>query len=447
MYIGYVIHLSRANATIRWGSKELEMRAIHILLVITLIAIGLGPAVHPALAQGDEETDTCAQLVQQVLTDMGTNCADLGPNSACYASKTVSGLFVDENIADDVFSEPGDQTDLTSLASVSTAPFNLEDSEWGLTVLNTRANIHNALDGEVRYILFGGAEIENRVVPETALQPVDPISVSTITTVDVYRQPDATSDQLGTIDEGIEVQVDAISPDGHWGRILYNDEVLNYAAWIQSAALDATVDLESLPVIDADTFAPMQDIFLRNGYDAPECEEAIAPMMLVQAPQDTQVELRVNGIDMRMESTVLLRVLTPGDRIEIIVLDGLLYLFPGTDRQVIVPPGHRSVGCLSRPGRFGGLDGMENDRISSCPFGPPDPLTEANLQILVFLNLLPINVLHYRIVIPIVIRGSGVGTVIIIIILPPLSLRPACRLCAQGNLPDNICERFRCPAP
>lgn len=423
------------------------MRAIHILLVVTLIAIGLSPAVHPALAQGDEETDNCAQLVQQVLTDMGTNCADLGPNSACYGSKQVSRVFADETVGDDVFSEPGDQTDLTSFASVSTAPFNLEASEWGLTVLNTRANIHNALDDEVTYILFGDAEIENAVAPENALQPVDPIGVATTTSADVYRQPDATSEQLGTIPAGTEVQVDAVSPDGNWGRILYNDEVLNYTAWVQSATLDATVDLESLPAIDEDTFAPMQNIFLRNGYDAPACEEAIAPMMLIQAPEDTQVDLRVNGIDMRLESTVLLRVLTPGDRIEIIVLDGLLYLFPGTLQQVILPPGHRSVGCLSSPGNYGGLDGLDNDRIASCPFGPPDPLTDANLQILVFLNLLPINILHYRIVIPIVIVGSGVGTVIITIILPPLSMRSVCRLCNQGNLPENICERFRCPTP
>ncbi|HML21592.1 MAG TPA: SH3 domain-containing protein [Aggregatilinea sp.] len=423
------------------------MRTIHIILVIALIAIGLGPSVHPALAQGDEDTNTCTQMVQQVLTDLGTNCADIGPNSACYANKQVSRMFMDETIEDDIFTEPGDQIDLTSLATISTSPFNLEEKEWGLTVVSTRANIHNALDDEVTYILFGDVEVESRVQPEDALQPVEPITATTITNVDVYREPDATSELLGTVLEGAEVQVDAVSPDGDWGRILYNDEVLNYAAWIQNVALDASVDLDGLPVIDEDNFAPMQDILLRNGYDAPECSEAIAPMMLIQAPENTQVDLRINGIDMRLESSVLLRILTPGDRIEAITLDGLLYLFPGRDRQVIVPPGHRSVGCLSRPGNYGGLDGIDNDRINSCPFGPPDPLTEANLQILVFLNLLPINILHYRIIIPIVITGSGIGTVIITIILPPLSLAPACRLCNQGNLPDNICQRFRCPTP
>ncbi|WP_119071164.1 SH3 domain-containing protein [Aggregatilinea lenta] len=422
------------------------MRAIHLILIIALIAIGLGPTVNPALAQGDEESESCGQLVQQVLTDMGTNCADIGPNTACYASQRVSRLFVDETTTDDVFSEPGNQTDITSLASISTAPFNPDDSEWGLALVNTRANIHNALDENVTYILFGDVEIENRVAPEDALQPVEPVSATTTSDADVYRAADATSEQLGVVLEGTEVQVDAVSPNGQWGRILYSDELVTYTAWVQLAALDASLNLDSLPTVDADTFASMQNIYLSNGYDTPDCSEALAPMMLIQAPENTQVDLRINDIDMRLESTVLLRVLPPGDTLEVIVLDGLLYLFPGTLRQVIVPPGHRSVGCQVNRSLPGGTNGAAAQN-ALCPFGPPDPLTEANLQFLIFLNLLPINILHYRIVIPIIIVGSGVGIVIITIILPPLSLRPVCRLCNRGNLPDNICERFRCPAP
>lgn len=420
------------------------MRLLHIILTIALVVMVLGPGAT-VLAQDDGES-SCREFAKEVIAGLGTNCADQDGNTVCYGSSELDRMFVDDAITDDVFSELGDRAELTWLARVSAMPFNLEDEEWGVSSFTPRANLHNALDARMTYILFGEAELENRVQPDEALLSTTFTTVETIADAPVFRHANTTSKQLGTIASGTLVEIDGVSADEAWLRVLYNDGETNYTGWIERAAVEADADISALPTIDHDTMTPMQDFFLRNSFENP-CKEGVAPGLLVQAPEDTQVDIRVNDIDIRLDSTIILRILPPGDLIQLIVLDGLAIVFPDTTTELIVPPGHYTTSCLTPPGDYGGLDRVDNDQIVACPFDPVLPLDAADVQALNLLTLLPSNILSYRIIIPIIIIGSGVGGVIVIIQLPLPAIRPVCRICEAGLLSDEICERFQCPVP
>lgn len=420
------------------------MRLLNIMLTIALVAMVLVPGAT-VLAQDDREK-TCREFTEEELANLGTNCADQDSNTVCYGSETLERMFVDDTITDDVFSELGDRAELTWLARVTALPFNLKDEEWGVSVFAARANLHSALDARVTYVLFGEGELENRVQPEEALLSTIFTTVETIADAPVFRHATKSSEQLGTFASGTLVEIDGVSADAAWLRVLYNDGETNYTGWIERVAVEADANLSMLPTIDHDTMTPMQDFFLRNSFEK-RCKEGVEPGLLVQAPEDTQVDIRVNDVDIRLDSTIVLRILPPGDLIQLIVLDGLAIVFPDTNAELIIPPGHYTISCLTPPGDYGGLDRVDNDQVVSCPFDPVQPLTAADAQALNLLTLLPGNILSYRILIPVIIVGSGVGGVIIIIQLPLPAIEPVCRVCEAGLLPDEICERFLCPVP
>jgi hypothetical protein len=70
-----------------------------------------------------------------------------------------------------------DRTALIDLETIRTTPLNLALDRWGIAVMNVQANVPNTLPGQaVTFLLLGDAQVENRVVPEEAHIPPDPVS-------------------------------------------------------------------------------------------------------------------------------------------------------------------------------------------------------------------------------------------------------------------------------
>jgi hypothetical protein len=386
--------------------------------------------------------DTCPALVTYAITQLATNCADTDPNSACYGYETVGATF-DPAAEVDTFSEPGDRADLTTIQAVQTGPFDLTEQQWGLSLMNVQANLPNALPGAV-YVLLGGVEVENDVEPEDALELLEEgAAVNASSEAELRTYPEGLgfidSEVIETIPAGAALTADAVSADGEWARVAYQDT----AGWISAAALQEGDSLNDLPVITPDDRTPMQSFYFRVGIGGQTCSQAPS-LLIIQSPPDVPVDIRLHDTNIRIESTIVLRTLPPGDQlgdaVELITLFGLATIRPGEPDAIRVPPGYSSQVSL---GEFAdlGIEGDEDEKTLIGEWSDPRALTQDEFDQLGVLSTLPANILHFPIEIPSIVRPSGIGQVIArLLFRNPRALAAARRACERDLLPENICQ-------
>ncbi|MBL8157397.1 MAG: hypothetical protein JNM70_24730, partial [Anaerolineae bacterium] len=211
----------------------------------------------------------------------------------------------------------------------------------------------------------------------------------------LYYQPRLDADLLDFVPETTSLQADAVSSDSAFVRVVYR----GVPGWVATGALAGGVDLSGLSIIAPETRTPGQAFFLRTNIGQTECAEA-PDSLIVQGPQDLKVDLKTNGADIRIGSTIVLRVIGISDEqkrilqerfgfddeiaalLELTTLDGEGILDPDTPGEQIVPAGSRAFRCLAMPEDIG-LDQDDNDNevIEECPwFGfedlPPEAIRE-----------------------------------------------------------------------
>jgi hypothetical protein len=313
--------------------------------------------------------------------------------------------------------------------------------------MNVDANLPTAFSprGTV-FIQFGGVEVENGVEPEEAVRLVDGINVSTTGDTDLLSWPPPSipghaSELVTSVPSGTAVSVDAINPAGDYLRTLYQDRV----GWMSLSALDtAGVDLSGLPTIGPDDMTPMQDFYFRTGIGGITCAEAPS-LLFVQGPNTTPVDIRVHQHDIRVESSVVLRSLPPGDQlgnqIELFVVSGLAKIHPDTPSEIIVPPGFFSTIPLCSEFESLGIEGDADEKATCGNWSAPRPLTDEELNICLALQGLPDNTLYYAIGCPSTLQASGVGQVVAQLFFPNQAALDAARAaCAAGELDPEICQ-------
>ncbi|MEQ8677730.1 MAG: discoidin domain-containing protein [Aggregatilineales bacterium] len=253
--------------------------------------IGLGVMFTLSVAA---QTETCPELVQTALAQIGDSCGSLGRNQACYGNILINATGEGGTTLEN-FGTSGDVVDVTAIQTLQTAPLDVENQTWGVAVMALQANLPDTLPGQnVTIILFGDVLLEN---DDTA---------------------------------------EAISADDGFS-------------------------------------APMQAFRFSAGLGQPACTEAPRDGVLVQAPSQTTVNLRVNGVDVEVGSTALLLPLDEdgdgiddGDGLEVSTFDGLVRVTSGGETQEI-HPGSWSVieeGFAPREPRPYDLD-----VVGSAPFG------------------------------------------------------------------------------
>lgn len=330
--------------------------------------------------------NNCPALVQQALNAIGSNCSNMTRNTACYGYNLVGATFLNE-VPEDFFTSPADRAEVNQLETVSTAPLNVEDNRWGVAVMSLQANIPNTLPGQaVTFVLLGDVEVENAVDPDQTFTPADPVDVRANANANVRSGPGLTFNVIGAVASGQTLQTDAQSNDGAWLRVAYNDVI----GWIFRDLVTSDVDLTALPTISDQARLPMQAFYLRTGIGQPACEEATADSLIIQGPERITVNFTVNGADVSLGSTAVIRILE-GDRMEISVLDGKAVV-----DGVEVPQGYKTSVCLSPPEDHG-LDGEANDQLASCPPSAPEQLTTSEQESWCSLGDVPASLLNYNI--------------------------------------------------
>ncbi|GAB5493902.1 MAG: hypothetical protein Phog2KO_41170 [Phototrophicaceae bacterium] len=362
------------------------------LLSTTLTTLLLLLSVTVILAQ-----DACDAFVDRALEAVDTHCSTVGRNQACYGFNRVEAGFQTDMPAD-FFNQPSDVTEIAMIETIRTAPFSLDGDQWGVAVMVLQANLPETLPGQnVTFILMGDAEVENAVTPENAYDPIIGIDV-TVTYPQGAAIRSGAGDNFNTIG-GVAVgtifNTDGLSEDGNWLRIVYQER----PAWIRRTVVDPIPEIETLPILNSDLQTPMQAFYLRTGIGQPSCNEVPDNSLLVQGPEDIEIALTVNGANIELGSSGILRVieLNGEPQLEIVVLDGEFVVKADefNPQDVVIRAGQRTRLCL-QDGNNIGVDGEANDLVVSCGASQPEQVDATNFgDDWCKLETLPENLLNY----------------------------------------------------
>lgn len=403
-------------------SKHRPLLAVGICLLLIVFAA-------PAAAQ----TLSCPELVQRALNEVGSTCASQSRNSACYGFNQVTARF-NQPVDSTFFTQPADRAGLSLVERLQTAALNEAEGTWGIVTMAVQANLPAALPGEnAIFILLGDVEIENDVAPENSIDlPEEGLPVTVTAQADLLRNPAADSEVLGSIDAGATLQADAFSEDETWLRVFFMSEG-SASAWIPFDAVQVDESLNTLPHIGEASQTPMQAFRFRTGISGLSCEEAPSAL-LVQGPENIQIDITANGADVRIGSLVMFQTDEDGNMI-ISVLSGAATLNPDTPEAIILLAGFSSI-CSQ--------DTIQN---GTCTWSEPEPYSTAIQQIVAALDALfenADNLFNYKPSPPQVSCASGEGEAVCEFTFdnPTVDLALAQQICSRPGAPAACQQLF-----
>ena len=412
------------------------MRSLTILSLMLILSFTTF-AVTAQTASG-----VCPGPVNRALQELGTNCANMSRNSACYGFNAVDAVF-SVPVEPNFFTATDERADLLIIEALKTGALNLAQNEWGVSLLNVQANLPSALPGQgVVFVLLGGVEVEGGVKPEDAVIPQTTLQVNLTAATDLRSAPNTpdwlASDVLDNVAAGASLSADAIDPTGGWVRVIDGDK----PGWIDRTAI--AEDAGSLTEVGPDSLTPMQAFFFRVGIGGVSCDE-VPSLLAVQGPRDVAIDISVNEVNVRVTSTIILQTSPPGDVIgdtlQLSTISGMAILNADTPEQILVPPGY-TIFIHLKPGVENlGIEGDLDDKAVEGDWFGLRPLTPEELAQFSILNNVPDNLLNYQINVPEPLQCSGVGACLAQLFFADQgALDGARRVCAAGLLPIDVCE-------
>lgn len=378
------------------------MRMRHQIALLTLVSVlGLLVLTVP-LTQAQESSpsqNVCAALIDRVLDQVGSNCANLDGSSACYGYGSVAAQFTSG--AAYKFNLPTDRISLDLLSALHTSAFNPATEELGIAMLNVAANpaVLDGLNlGDVKYFLFGDVELVNAVSADDMFLMSDAAPVAYLVSDTVLRAaPSAAAPDLAALTSGSEVRLDGITADGAWLHVVTD----SYTAWMASAAV-GDIDLTALPKVKPGSLYPMQAFnFTTSGAALEGCAGVPAAMLVLQAPPNALVDVIANGVPLRFSNTIFLRTDAEGS-LEVINISGDVVVSAGDVQQ----SSFRAAGALAARVTTEGIDYRYR------------AMSRAELDSYEALEALPENLLYTPVALPLIAQPSGGGEPPPIIIPP-----------------------------
>ncbi len=270
-----------------------------LVLTIALLVLFTG-----VLAPASTQEETCPIIVQEAMNTVGDACSVLNRDEACYGNHQVQAEFWD-TAGPPSFSAPADRVALVDLKQVIASPLNPEQQTWGMAVLNLQANLPDLAPGQtVLFLLMGDVSVENAIPPSEAAASIVGVPLKVAADTELHRCPVPDAPVVDTAPAGSDLLLIGRGAAGEWYEV-WRDA--NHNAWLPSAAVTDTSNLNTLPV----TFGPdspprcgaMQAFRFTAGLGVPRCQEA-PNSLVVQTPQDVEVAFDVNGLSVTVGSTV-----------------------------------------------------------------------------------------------------------------------------------------------
>jgi len=329
------------------------------------------------IIQAQSDDGACPEFVQQAITEIGDSCNGLDRNSVCYGFNRVDATFAEDALAGS-FSQPSDRAGLVELEKITTAPLDTLLNQWGIAVMNVQANVPSSLPGQaVTFMLLGDTEVENAVEPENVLPNEETLDVTTTVDTPLFSGPDSNNNVRRMVTAGTVLPAVGLSEDRAWVRLALDDGT----AWVDRNAIDPILDISGLPAVRSDGPSPMQSFYFRTSFNDLQCDKAPS-ILAIQSPEGIKVDLTANGAHIQLGSLIMLRVLPPGNAMQLITLEGEATLEPGTPDEVHVPAGKTTQRCLGEPEELGTADDDNDQEVfNECKWLLPVLLDDEEIQL------------------------------------------------------------------
>jgi hypothetical protein len=132
-------------------------RTIAIMMIAAICMLFVSHPSDPNVkAQDDPEFD-CLTTVQTALQVVGSACAEMGRNEACYGHAGIDAMFRDG--ADVQFDISGDLSELADLLELVTHPIDLDVGTWGISLIEVQADLPDESEDNVTFVLLGDASL------------------------------------------------------------------------------------------------------------------------------------------------------------------------------------------------------------------------------------------------------------------------------------------------
>jgi hypothetical protein len=336
-------------------------RSLSFPLVLMGAVLILSIMAAPLVAQED-----CPAAVKEALEAATTACTGLVRNTVCYGNNRVIATDFEGGSINN-FDLPGNIIDLLNLGGLATFPFDTETNTWGVALLAIQADLPDTLPGQnVTLVVFGDVSLQNEVAPGQTITPQSITGTST-SNPNLRLGPGKTFAIAGSLSAGQDVNIIGRSQANDWLQLLIDNEV----RWVAEQFIDVTGDLLTMPV--ADTSAnpqlyaqPLQAFRIRSTPRGSKCEEVPNDGVVIQAPTDTKVNFLVNGIEMSVGSTALLRPGATDDSLEVATLAGSIGLKSGGVETIVQPGYGVDATAGNAPGE---AEQYTYDEVRSLPLG------------------------------------------------------------------------------
>ncbi len=242
----------------------------------------------------------CPAAVENALNTSLAACDTLGRNQACYGNMLLDATLRRPNLT---FEQPGDRVNAADIDSLLTSPLNLDANTWGIALLSLQANLPDSLPGQnVSVVIFGDVSLTSET--DSTASPVQ-ITGKAARNANVRSAPSTSGEILGGLVTGTPVTLVGRSAAGDWAAV----EFAEGRGWVSASLLRIEGDINSLPVVESlkQYTAPMQAFRFRSGIGDSTCEEMPDSGLLIQSPEGFTVNFLINGVELDLGSTVLIR--------------------------------------------------------------------------------------------------------------------------------------------
>jgi uncharacterized protein YraI len=332
-----------------------------VLLFIGFVAVPMAlKSSAPQDVAFAQDGEGCEVIIEDALQTMGSACAEIGRNEACYGHLNVAATFQQEE-ASFPFDQSGDLVGLIDLQALFTEAVNISAGTWGVALMQVQADLPDDSDSSMSYVLFGDT---NLTINSEEMDELATCNVSNVTgeNVNVRRGPTGSRDITGVFPFDEEALATGRDASGEWLRIERN----NSSGWIGASGMQLDCDVDTLSVVDeTDSFvasaSPMQVVSLETANNS-TCDAAPDGLM-VRSPEGTRSRIVVNGVEMIFSSAAFI---TAQD--DVLTVDGL-----EGDIEVISFGESQNV----TPGTFTQID-LNEDMQADGPPSDPEPYDPTN---------------------------------------------------------------------
>jgi hypothetical protein len=330
------------------------------------------------IAQNAANTAQCAKILSDVQKHLSDGCRALDKDQVCYGNRSITVEFQSADSDSPTFAQAGDIVSLSEIKSIKSSPLNPDRGEWGLAVLKAQvANLPNTTAGQTAtFIIYGDTSFTNLTPPEVNgggetkapdQKTAGPSCPATTTRATYLRaRPGPNEQTVELLQSNTPVSISERRADGQW---VFAQTQTN-TGWLYLKNLAASCDINTLPVNDPNTVAPLAGLnsfYFTTAVGAQSSCTDIPPAgLFIQSPGGRKVTFKANGADITVGSSIILSAQPRGSMVLSVIQGQATINIRGV--QQIVTEGQQTTISLG-----GGSQGLDALGLA----GPPRPISQS----------------------------------------------------------------------